>query len=48
VTRADMAEYLDKVADGIVIGGDDLVNAVRAAVASATRHKPVKESADAA
>jgi hypothetical protein len=48
VTRQDTAEYLDKVADGIVIGGDDLVNAVRSAASSSTRHKPVKGSADAA
>jgi len=48
VVRQDTAEYLDKVADGIVIGGDDLVNAVRAAASSSTRHKPVKESADVA
>jgi hypothetical protein len=47
VVRTDMAEYLDKVADGIVIGGDDLVNAVKAAAAS-TRRRPVKEAADAA
>jgi hypothetical protein len=46
--RQDTAEYLDKVADGIVIGGDDLVNAVRSAASASTRHKPVKESADAA
>jgi hypothetical protein len=29
VKRADMAEYLDKCADGMVIGGDDLVSAVK-------------------
>jgi hypothetical protein len=45
VKRADMAEYLDKCADGMVIGGDDLVSAVRAAASSGTRHKPIKESA---
>jgi hypothetical protein len=45
--RSDNAEWLDKCANGIVIGGDDLVSAVRAA-SSSTRHKPVKESADAA
>jgi hypothetical protein len=47
VNRLDMAEYLDKCADGVV-GGDDLVNAVRAALSSSTRHKPAKEAADAA
>jgi hypothetical protein len=48
VNRADMAEYLDKCADGIVVGGDDLVSAVRAAASSGTRHKPVAEAADVA
>jgi hypothetical protein len=48
VNRADMAEYLDKCADGIVVGGDDLVSAVRAAASSSTRHKPVAEAADVA
>jgi len=46
--RADNAEYLDKVANGVVIGGDDLVNAVRSKLASSTGRKPVKEGADAA
>jgi hypothetical protein len=44
--RADNAEWLDKCADGLVIGGDDLVNAVRAASGSA-RLRPVREAADA-
>jgi hypothetical protein len=48
VHRLDMAEYLDKCADGIVVGGDDLVNAVRSAASSSTRHKPIKEDADVA
>jgi hypothetical protein len=39
---------LDKVADGIVIGGDDLVNAVKAAASSSTRYRPTKEAADVA
>jgi hypothetical protein len=48
VDRADMAEYLDKCADGLVIGGDDLVNAVKAAASSSSRRRPVKESVDVA
>jgi hypothetical protein len=48
VKRQDMADYLDKCAAGVVIDGDDLVSAVRAAAASSTRHKPVKDSADGA
>jgi hypothetical protein len=48
VLRTDMAAYLDKCADGMVVGGDDLVNAVKAALSSSTRHKPIKESTDAA
>jgi hypothetical protein len=46
--RADNAERLDKLADGIVIGGDDLVNAVRAAASGSTRRRPAKEAADVA
>jgi hypothetical protein len=48
VKRQDMAEYLDKCADGMVIGGDDLVTAVRSAASSSIRHKPVAEAADVA
>jgi hypothetical protein len=46
VKRRDEAELLDKVAGGPVLDGEDLVNAVRAA--SGTRHKPLKDTADAA
>jgi hypothetical protein len=47
VRRQDMADYLDKCAAGAVISGDELVNAVKAAAASSTRHRPAKEPVDA-
>jgi len=46
--RTDTAEWLDKCAAGMVVGGDDLVNAVRSAASSSTKRKPVRESTDAA